>query len=80
MTSLAQTARALPIWALRDPLRTAWRQHDRLVLIAPTGAIGLINNGAWGEIVLQAEINADVTTGVFGRVAWDTGGALQAYP
>ena len=50
------------------------------VLIAPTGAIGLINNGAWGEIVLQAEINADVTTGVFGRVAWDTGGALQAYP
>ncbi|MBM3891686.1 MAG: ATP-dependent RNA helicase, partial [Verrucomicrobia bacterium] len=38
MTSLAQTARRLPIWSLQDQLRTAWRQHNRLVLIAPTGS------------------------------------------
>ena len=38
MTPLAATARALPIWSLHDPLRGAWRQHNRLVLIAPTGS------------------------------------------
>ncbi|MCX7826995.1 MAG: helicase-related protein, partial [Verrucomicrobiae bacterium] len=38
MTPLAQTARRLPIWSLRDQLRAAWRRHNRLVLIAPTGS------------------------------------------
>ena len=38
MTLLAQTARALPIWTLHDQFRAAWRQHNRLVVIAPTGS------------------------------------------
>ncbi|MFA5192089.1 MAG: ATP-dependent helicase HrpB [Verrucomicrobiia bacterium] len=38
MTTLAQTARRLPIWALHDSLCAAWRQHNRLVVIAPTGS------------------------------------------
>lgn len=28
----------LPIWELYDALRAAWRRHNRLVLIAPTGS------------------------------------------
>lgn len=28
----------LPIWDLHDELRAAWRRHNRLVLIAPTGS------------------------------------------
>lgn len=28
----------LPIWDLHDGLRAAWRRHNRLVLIAPTGS------------------------------------------
>lgn len=38
MNPLSATARALPIWALHEPLRAAWRQQNRLVLIAPTGS------------------------------------------
>ena len=38
MTPLAQTARRLPVWALNDELRAAWRQQNRLVVIAPTGS------------------------------------------
>ncbi|MCX6900087.1 MAG: ATP-dependent helicase HrpB [Verrucomicrobia bacterium] len=38
MTPLAQTARGLPIWTLHDQFRAAWRQHNRLVVIAPTGS------------------------------------------
>lgn len=49
------------------------------VLIAPSGAIGLINAGTWGEIALVGEINADITTGLFGRLAWGITGEI-AYP
>jgi ATP-dependent helicase HrpB len=31
-------AESLPIWALRDELRQAWNQSNRLVLAAPTGS------------------------------------------
>lgn len=49
------------------------------VLIAPSGALGLINAGTWGEIQLTGEINADITTGNFGRLAWDIDTEV-AYP
>lgn len=49
------------------------------VLVAPQGALGLINAGTWGEIQLQGEINADLTTGNFGRLAWDITDEV-AYP
>lgn len=51
------------------------------VLLTPNGALGFINNGAWGEIPLTAEVNGDVTTGSFGRVAVGTDGTeLTDFP
>jgi len=49
------------------------------VLITPSGALGLINAGTWGEIVLTAEVNGDIATGKFGRLAWNISGEV-AYP
>lgn len=49
-------------------------------LITPSGALGLINAGAWGEIQLTAEVNGDITTGSFGRIMVGTDGSLQPYP
>lgn len=43
-------------------------------LITPSGAIGLINAGTWGEIQLVAEVNGNIATGSFGRLAWNTDG------
>ncbi len=43
-------------------------------LITPSGAIGLINAGTWGEIQLTAEVNGNINTGSFGRYAWNTDG------
>jgi hypothetical protein len=43
-------------------------------LITPSGAIGLINAGTWGELSLTAEVNGDINTGSFGRYAWNTDG------
>lgn len=49
------------------------------VIITPSGAIGLINAGTWGEIQLTAEVNGDVNTGSFGRLAWNITDEI-AYP
>lgn len=48
-------------------------------IISPSGALGLINQGAWGEMQLTAEVNGDVNTGSFGRLAWDITTEI-AYP
>lgn len=48
-------------------------------LITPTGAIGLINQGTWGEIQLLAEVNGNGDTGSFGRLAWGITSEV-AYP
>jgi hypothetical protein len=51
------------------------------VLITPSGAIGLINAGTWGELALVAEVNGDIVTGSFGRLAWGTDGTeLTDFP
>lgn len=51
------------------------------VLLTPNGALGFINNGAWGEIPLNADVNGDATTGSFGRVAVGTSGTeLTDFP
>ncbi len=81
MTSLAQTARALPIWSLHDPLRISWRRHNRLALIAPTGSGKttqvcqmLLEDGRAGDkqiIVLQPRRVA--TRSVAARVAAERG-------
>jgi ATP-dependent helicase HrpB len=77
MTPLSQTARQLPVWALHDPLRAAWRRQNRLVVIAPTGSGKttqvcqmLLEDGRVGEkqiIVLQPRRVA--TRSVAARVA-----------
>lgn len=51
------------------------------VLLTPSGALGLINNGTWGEIPLNADVNGDPTTGSFGRIRVGTDGTeLTDYP
>lgn len=51
------------------------------VLITPSGALGLINAGTWGELPLVAEVNGNITTGSFGRLAWNTDGTeLTDFP
>jgi len=51
------------------------------VLLTPNGALGFINNGAWGEIPLTADVNGNEATGSFGRVAVGTDGTeLTDYP
>lgn len=50
-------------------------------LITPSGAVGLINAGTWAEIQLTVEVNGDINTGIFGRLAWGiTKGVAIAYP
>lgn len=50
-------------------------------LITPSGAIGLINAGTWGEIQMVAEVNGNINTGSFGRLAWNTDGVeLTDFP
>lgn len=44
------------------------------VILTPNGALGFINNGAWGEIQLTADVNGNAATGSFGRVAVGTSG------
>lgn len=39
--------------------------------VAPSGALGLINNGQWGEIQLTADVNTDPNNAAsFGQLAW----------
>jgi hypothetical protein len=40
-------------------------------LITPSGALGFINQGTWGEIQLTCEVNGDAVTGSFGTLAWN---------
>lgn len=49
-------------------------------LVAPSGALGLINNGQWGEIQLQADVNTDPNNPAsFGQLAWGITGEIS-YP
>jgi hypothetical protein len=49
--------------------------------LSPTGALGFINAGTWGEIALEADVYGDPVTGSFGRLAWNTDGIeLTDYP
>jgi ATP-dependent helicase HrpB len=84
MTPLAQTARQLPVWALRDPLCAAWRQQNRLVLIAPTGSgkttqvcqMLLEDGRAGGKQIIVLQPRRVATRSVAARVAAERGVTL----
>ncbi|MBI5687363.1 MAG: ATP-dependent helicase HrpB [Verrucomicrobia bacterium] len=81
MTPLAHTARQLPVWALRDPLCAAWRQQNRLVVIAPTGSGKttqvcqmLFEDGrAGGKQIIVLQPRRVATRSVAARVAAERG-------
>lgn len=81
MIPLAQTARQLPVWALRDPLCAAWRQQNRLVIIAPTGSgkttqvcqMLLEDDRAGGKQIIVLQPRRVATRSVAARVAAERG-------
>ena len=81
MTPLSQTARQLPVWALRDELAAAWRQHNRLVVIAPTGSgkttqvcqMLLEDGRAGGKQIIVLQPRRVATRSVAARVAAERG-------
>ncbi|MFA7004058.1 MAG: ATP-dependent RNA helicase, partial [Verrucomicrobiia bacterium] len=81
MTPFAQTARALPIWTLHDQFRAAWRQHNRLVVIAPTGSgkttqvcqMLLEDGRAGGKQIVVLQPRRVATRSVAARVAAERG-------
>jgi ATP-dependent helicase HrpB len=81
MTPLAQTARQLPVWVLREPLCAAWRRQNRLVLIAPTGSGKttqvcqmLFEDGrAGGKQIIVLQPRRVATRSVAARVAAERG-------
>jgi ATP-dependent helicase HrpB len=81
MTPLAQTARQLPVWALRDPLCAAWQRENRLVVIAPTGSgkttqvcqMLLEDGRAGGKQIIVLQPRRVATRSVAARVAAERG-------
>ncbi|MCX6909166.1 MAG: ATP-dependent RNA helicase, partial [Verrucomicrobia bacterium] len=84
MTPFAQTARQLPIWALHDQLRAAWRQQNQLVVIAPTGSgkttqvcqMLLEDGRAGGKQIIVLQPRRVATRSVAARVAAERGARL----